>query len=313
MANYHVNDRGDAGVCSATKGGCPFGGAEDHYTSAEAARSAFEAKQANPFGGTVGRDSSNPQVQALVQEVERLENNPGRRLYGQPEDEMVRHNIETKLREAKEALAAAVPHGAFAVVQTVVRPKDLEDARNNVIDRLPMRNSKYGWESRWGKDERRTERNIAAYRSSLAAEIASDPQLSREVRHEAEQLRNQRAFARAYQENVDLPPNYAEAFDKLWDAGMYAGSRSYTEYELKNLEESEAGLAAGTIRPQKIVGTGYRNPPKVAKEYLAKRRAELELALATRGRSHPENMRKVSKQAKDGGWIYTDPATGMSL
>lgn len=43
---YHINPKtGASGKCSATKGGCPFGGDEKHYTSAEAARNAFEGTQ----------------------------------------------------------------------------------------------------------------------------------------------------------------------------------------------------------------------------------------------------------------------------
>lgn len=43
MARYHLNKNGDPGVCSAKPGNCPFGGEEDHFTSAESARAAFEA------------------------------------------------------------------------------------------------------------------------------------------------------------------------------------------------------------------------------------------------------------------------------
>lgn len=43
---FHINPTtGDAGKCSATQGKCPFGGESEHYTSAEAARSAYESKQ----------------------------------------------------------------------------------------------------------------------------------------------------------------------------------------------------------------------------------------------------------------------------
>jgi hypothetical protein len=42
MAKYHINSAGEAGACKAVKGGCPFGGLDEHYTSAEAARKAFE-------------------------------------------------------------------------------------------------------------------------------------------------------------------------------------------------------------------------------------------------------------------------------
>lgn len=43
MAKYHINPQtGDPGVCKAIAGGCPFGGEEEHYTSKEAARAAYE-------------------------------------------------------------------------------------------------------------------------------------------------------------------------------------------------------------------------------------------------------------------------------
>lgn len=45
MAKYHINNSGDVGECSARAGNCPFGGADEHYTSAEAARTAYESRQ----------------------------------------------------------------------------------------------------------------------------------------------------------------------------------------------------------------------------------------------------------------------------
>jgi len=39
---FHINSNGEAGRCSATKGGCPFGGESEHFTSAEAAREHYE-------------------------------------------------------------------------------------------------------------------------------------------------------------------------------------------------------------------------------------------------------------------------------
>lgn len=46
MALYHVNpETGNAGVCKAEKGRCRFGETDDHYTSEEAARASYEAKQ----------------------------------------------------------------------------------------------------------------------------------------------------------------------------------------------------------------------------------------------------------------------------
>jgi hypothetical protein len=46
MALYHVNpETGNAGVCKAEKGRCRFGNVDEHYTSEEAARGSYEAKQ----------------------------------------------------------------------------------------------------------------------------------------------------------------------------------------------------------------------------------------------------------------------------
>jgi hypothetical protein len=45
MAKFHINNNGEAGACSAVKGNCPFGGPSEHFTSASAAREAYEKKQ----------------------------------------------------------------------------------------------------------------------------------------------------------------------------------------------------------------------------------------------------------------------------
>ena len=42
MAKYHVSTDGNPRVCTASEGKCPLGGNENHFTSKEAARAAFE-------------------------------------------------------------------------------------------------------------------------------------------------------------------------------------------------------------------------------------------------------------------------------
>lgn len=42
MPMYHVNEAGEAGVCRAVKGECPFGSLDEHFTSLEAARASYE-------------------------------------------------------------------------------------------------------------------------------------------------------------------------------------------------------------------------------------------------------------------------------
>ena len=42
MSKYHINEAGNAGVCNAQSGGCPFGGELEHYDTPEDARTAYE-------------------------------------------------------------------------------------------------------------------------------------------------------------------------------------------------------------------------------------------------------------------------------
>lgn len=50
MAKFHINNNGEAGACGAVKGNCPFGGPDEHFTSAGAAREAYEKKQSAEEG-----------------------------------------------------------------------------------------------------------------------------------------------------------------------------------------------------------------------------------------------------------------------
>ena len=52
MARYHINPKtGNPGICTANAGRCPYGGEEEHYGSADVARSAFESGMNGSFGG----------------------------------------------------------------------------------------------------------------------------------------------------------------------------------------------------------------------------------------------------------------------
>lgn len=45
MARYHINPKGEPGKCSVITGTCPYGAYEDHFSSVEEARAAFESGQ----------------------------------------------------------------------------------------------------------------------------------------------------------------------------------------------------------------------------------------------------------------------------
>lgn len=50
MTKYHINSKGVPGPCSATKGNCPYGGADSHYDSPEAAQAAADKRLESEFG-----------------------------------------------------------------------------------------------------------------------------------------------------------------------------------------------------------------------------------------------------------------------
>ncbi len=66
MAKYHINDKGEAGLCSAKKS-CPFGDLQDdHYTTATGARKAAEAKAGGSFSKPVSKSTGYPELQGVT-------------------------------------------------------------------------------------------------------------------------------------------------------------------------------------------------------------------------------------------------------
>lgn len=70
MAKFHINpETGNPGSCSAQTGNCPFGSDDEHYTSAEAARTAYE-KQMDSESFSVVRDRDKVRaMKAIAQEL----------------------------------------------------------------------------------------------------------------------------------------------------------------------------------------------------------------------------------------------------
>jgi hypothetical protein len=69
MTKFHINSSGEPGNCRAEKGGCPFGGEEQHYSSAAEAGKAYESKMADqvipePVEKTGSRERALPELEA---------------------------------------------------------------------------------------------------------------------------------------------------------------------------------------------------------------------------------------------------------
>jgi hypothetical protein len=50
MNRYHINRQDQVGLCTATKGTCPFGGSDAHYSSKKVAQLVSEKKLAAELG-----------------------------------------------------------------------------------------------------------------------------------------------------------------------------------------------------------------------------------------------------------------------
>lgn len=70
MAKFHINpDSGNPGSCSAQAGNCPFGSDDEHYTSEDAARAAYE-RQMDSESFSVVRDRDRVRaMKAIAQEL----------------------------------------------------------------------------------------------------------------------------------------------------------------------------------------------------------------------------------------------------
>lgn len=65
MAKYHLNERGEPGICRALNR-CPFGGEDAHYPTSSAARTAYELRA--PFSYRLPREGFNPDTLRIYRE-----------------------------------------------------------------------------------------------------------------------------------------------------------------------------------------------------------------------------------------------------
>lgn len=64
MAKFHINSKGEPGLCQAQKS-CPFGGEASHYATAEEARQAFEASQ-DAFAVVISHSKKSQETRQVV-------------------------------------------------------------------------------------------------------------------------------------------------------------------------------------------------------------------------------------------------------
>ncbi len=89
-----------------------------------------------------------------------------------------------------------------------------------------------------------------------------------------------------------------ELYEEIWQGQAQGLNYNRAIEELNELQTLERGLENKTIRPSKIIGTGYKNPRKVAYSWINKQRESLLMAIATDGRSSLLNQGNVQYRLK---------------
>lgn len=304
MAKFHINGNGEAGQCKAEKGGCPFGGPEDHFTSIEAAREQAEAllEAENGWGSAKRQEDPyklTPQAVDLINEISTLENNPARYQYGFPEDEMIRSNIESSIRQKKMELEKLMPHAGFAKLRYSVDEADRRHAINVMAVEIGNK-PENSWDKVMGPNVRRTKNAVEKYQNLMKSHARLDPQYKSKLDRLTKLHRDREIFARAFHQKVELPKQYEDAFEKAW-ADPKTGEKKLREraHDLKVLRHN---FESGFTSASKVVGTGLRNPKKEAAEYLDRSDKLVWDAITTRGRSYFPIVERVQAQAEKEGW-----------
>lgn len=300
MEKFHINDKGEAGKCGATKGGCPFGDDLQHFTSLEAARAANEKKLAEANGWTPKtKPAPMSEADKLMERLEALENHPARSHYGLPEDEQDRYNIEKSIETLRGQLRLLIPYSDFAYAKKAISNEDRQYGVEQTAIRLANTNKTYGWEAIMG-DVRRTAKATATYERARNNMASQEPSAQEDIEKMTLKHRDQKVFERVFDDGHVLPQEYEQAFQDRWNDPKVG--EKYFVQELNNLIKLKSDYDAGAISPTKIIGGGMRNPKAVAEAYLSKREYDLKRAIETKGRSDYVTVFAVVHQAQSNGW-----------
>lgn len=210
----------------------------------------------------------------------------------------IRFNDEA-LQKSPTDLATWGPsaEAEFNRILTTPTDEDHQSARDSL--RIEVGNAwPHRWEAAMGPKARRTEANIAAYHSELDHIIEQTPALKSRLTTFSHSFAKDRSFARAHKAGVAIHPAAEEYFDEQWGSDKPWGEAGVRD-ELTRATQLRESFERGAIKPAKIIGTGYRNPKKVAKEYLDSRVADLQQQLDTRGRSNTSLVHNVWRRIKE--------------
>lgn len=199
-----------------------------------------------------------------------------------------------------EADSALSPSMSFGEILTTVTREDLdyavESRRVTIGNRLGN-----NWDHLMGT-ARRTEGNITTYNKKLDRIAASEPDHKKEIRTIASQRARQNAFARAYDQGVEIHPVAEAYFEETWTGDGPFGEVA-TRNKLADYSDLLPRVESGEVSGSKIVGSSYRNPRKVAIDYIKRSIADAERAIETRGRSTDVIVSNAYGRSRDADWV----------
>ena len=112
MAKYHINPKtGSPNQCKATKGGCPFGGADNHFPSREAAAAEIERRLSSlSMPAAVSKKSTTSDKGAAKREIAALRGKieAAQRTYTEKRKTLeAQETVRENLQDARAALVKA--------------------------------------------------------------------------------------------------------------------------------------------------------------------------------------------------------------
>lgn len=302
--SFHINSHGEAGKCKAQAGNCPFGGADEHYKSAEEARSAYEtAQELQATQGLRKTEKLAPEVEASLERLEKLVNNPARSYFGFPEDEMVRANIESSIRTERDNLKKLHPQGDLLYLSTVVHTEDREAGVQAVAKEMAVANPEaYGWKALMGST-RRSVNTVDQYTEAVERKVSQDAELADKIEAAAAKHRDSQFFSRAYTSKIDVPEPYDKEFEAIWNS-PYQGGERWILNEIHENKKQIEGLRSGELSPKDIRTEEFPkgvSSKAAARNALYYRTSYLQHAVRTHGRSYSSTIKAVTtKMRKEG-------------
>jgi hypothetical protein len=149
MAKYHVNpNTGNSGTCKSTKGKCPFGSEDEHFSTPEAANNAAEKLMAEQYSAvnsayrkkdTSALDGMNRElkkriISEAVAGANKLHPSVVAKVFSKDNDELIRKNVSERFKSQKILKEMANDESArvrLAVARATNNPEVLKAFSND--------------------------------------------------------------------------------------------------------------------------------------------------------------------------------------